>query len=241
MQRLLMEFYDNHETGVMMTILNSDINRLENFFNAEIRQIIRAIVLFSLVGLYLLLKAPLFAPLIIVPMLLIAVTTSRFNKWIEPRYKRVRELVGELNARLSNDLNGMAVIKTFNRYDIESERVDDRSEAYRDEKIRAITIRRVFSLRCSSSSAYVRHRPSVRGSTSSCRWPHCRNLRRVLFVFTRTRMADDSDRVDGQQLSEGESECRTRVWHPGPQPIDRFLGGWHRPGRHRRARRVRGG
>ncbi len=51
MQRLSMGFYDNHETGGMMSILNSDINRLENFFNTEIRQIIRAVVIFSLVGI----------------------------------------------------------------------------------------------------------------------------------------------------------------------------------------------
>ncbi|MCU4741581.1 ABC transporter ATP-binding protein [Natronoglomus mannanivorans] len=144
MQRLSMEFYNDHETGGMMAILNSDINRLEQFFNTEIRQIIRAIVIFSLVGAYLLLKAPEFAPLILIPMILIALATGKFITWIEPKYKRIRELVAELNTQLANNLGGAAIIKTFDRYDVESKRVDDRSMDYRNEKISAIRIRRVF-------------------------------------------------------------------------------------------------
>lgn len=144
MQRLSMEFYDNHETGGMMAILNSDINRLEKFFNTEIRQIIRAIVIFTLVGAYLLLKAPMFAPLILIPMILITLATGKFITWIEPKYKRIRELVAELNTQLANNLGGMEIIKTFDRYAVERQRVDDRSQAYREEKITAITIRRVF-------------------------------------------------------------------------------------------------
>ena len=144
MQRLSMDFYDNHETGGMMAILNDDINRLENFFNTEIRQIIRAVVIFTLVGAYLLWQAPMFAPLILIPMILIALATGKFITWIEPKYKRIRELVAELNTQLANNLGGAAIIKAFDRYNIESERVDDRSEAYRDEKISAILVRRVF-------------------------------------------------------------------------------------------------
>ncbi len=144
MQQLSMDFYDNHETGGMMSILNSDINRLEDFFNTELRQIIRAVVIFSLVSAYLLLKAPMLAPLVMVPVAIIALTTGRFMTWIEPKYKRIRELVAELNTQLANNLGGIEVVKTFDRYDVETDRVADRSEAYRDEKITAIKIRRSF-------------------------------------------------------------------------------------------------
>jgi len=58
MQRLSLDFFNNHQTGGMMSILNSDINRLENVFDSEIRAITRALVISTLVGAYLLLKAP---------------------------------------------------------------------------------------------------------------------------------------------------------------------------------------
>jgi ATP-binding cassette subfamily B protein len=144
MQHLSMDFYDDHETGGMMSILNSDINRLEDFFNTELRQIIRAIAIFSLVSVYLLAKAPILAPLVMVPVVIIAMTTGRFMTWIEPKYKRIRELVAELNTQLANNLGGIQVVKTFDRYGIETERVSDRSAAYRDEKISAIKLRRAF-------------------------------------------------------------------------------------------------
>ena len=144
MQRLSMEFYDNHETGGMMAILNDDINRLENFFNTEIRQIIRAIVIFGIVAVYLALEAPMFLPLILLPMVAVALATGKFMGWIEPRYKRIRELVAELNTQLANNIGGAEIIKTFDRYSEESHRIDGRSAAYRDEKITAITYRKAF-------------------------------------------------------------------------------------------------
>ena len=144
MQRLSMEFYDNHETGGMMAILNDDINRLENFFNTEIRQIIRAVVIFGIVAAYLAIEAPMFLPLILLPMLGVALVTGKFMRWIEPKYKRIRELVGELNTQLANNIGGAEIIKTFGRYPEESHRIDDRSAAYRNEKIVAIRYRKAF-------------------------------------------------------------------------------------------------
>ena len=144
MQRLSMDFYDNHESGGMMAILNDDINRLENFFKTEIRQIIRAIVIFGIVAAYLAVMAPQFLPLIALPMIGVGLATFKFLGWIEPKYKRIRELVAELNTRLANNLGGAAIIKAFDRYPEESHRVDDRSAAYRDEKILAILYRRGF-------------------------------------------------------------------------------------------------
>lgn len=39
MQQLSLSFFNNHQTGGMMAILNSDVNRLEEFFNNELRQL----------------------------------------------------------------------------------------------------------------------------------------------------------------------------------------------------------
>lgn len=144
MQRLSLGFFDDHQTGGMMAILNSDINRLENFFNTEIRQIIRAIVMMGVVGAVMLYYAPRLALLVLALMPLIGVATAKFMVRIEPRYKRIRELVAQLNMRFSNNLSGIAVIKAFDRYDTERQRVDAQSNTYRDEKVGVIRIRKAF-------------------------------------------------------------------------------------------------
>lgn len=144
MQRLSLTFFDDHQTGGMMAILNSDINRLENFFNTEIRQIIRAIVMVGVVGAVMLYYAPQLALLVLALMPLIAVATAKFMVRIEPRYKRIRELVAQLNMRFSNNLGGISVIKAFDRYATERQRVDAQSDSYRDEKVGVIKIRKAF-------------------------------------------------------------------------------------------------
>jgi ATP-binding cassette subfamily B protein len=157
MQRLSMNFFNNHQTGAMMSVINSDINRLENFFNGEIRNIVRAIVMFGAVGAYMFYLAPTLAPIALAPMPILAYVTAKFIVWIEPKYKHIRELVAHLNTRLSNNLSGAAVIKSFDRYDVEFDRVSDQSETYRDEKVEAITIRRAFfsSLRVIIGATFV--------------------------------------------------------------------------------------
>ncbi|MFB6120803.1 MAG: ABC transporter ATP-binding protein, partial [Halobacteriaceae archaeon] len=149
--------FNDHQTGAMMSVINSDINRLENFFNGEIRMIVRAIVMFAAVGAYMVYLAPELAPIALAPMPLLAYVTAKFIVWIEPKYQRIRELVAELNTRLSNNLGGAPVIKSFDRYGVELDRVTDQSAEYRDEKIQAITVRRVFfsSLRLVIGATFV--------------------------------------------------------------------------------------
>lgn len=157
MQRQSLGFFNDHQTGAMMSVINSDINRLENFFNGEIRMIVRAVVMFAAVGAYMIYLAPELAPIALAPMPILAYVTAKFIVWIEPKYKRIREMVARLNTRLSNNLGGAPVIKSFDRYTIESDRVSDQSRAYRDEKIEAITIRRMFfsSLRVIIGGTFV--------------------------------------------------------------------------------------
>ncbi|WP_459193919.1 ABC transporter ATP-binding protein [Halosimplex sp. J119] len=157
MQRLSLDFFNNHQTGGMMSILNSDINRLEDFFNAEIREITRAIMIFGLVGGWMIYTAPRLGLLVLVPVPIIALATAKFIMWIEPKYKRIRELVARMNTRLSNNLGGAAIVKSFDRYDIERDRVAEQSGGYRDEKIGAITVRKAFfaSLRLLVGAMFV--------------------------------------------------------------------------------------
>jgi ATP-binding cassette subfamily B protein len=157
MQRLSMDFYNDHQTGGMMSILNSDVNRLENFFNSEIRQIVRAIVMVGVVGAVMLYLAPKLALIALLPLPIIGIATAKFMMWIEPKYQRIRETVAELNTRLSNNLSGAAVIKAFDRYDVERKRVNEESIAYRDKKTEAIRIRKAFfsSLRVVIGAVFI--------------------------------------------------------------------------------------
>jgi ATP-binding cassette subfamily B protein len=128
----------------MMSILNSDINRLEQFLNTEFRQLIRVVATVGGIAVILWTYSPTLALVALAPVPLIGLASGQFLTWIEPRYKSIRETVARLNTRLENNLGGAAVIKTFDRYDFERERVAAQSEAYHDEKVHALRIRRGF-------------------------------------------------------------------------------------------------
>ena len=144
LQHLSMDFFVDHQTGGMMSILNSDVNRLEQFLNTEFRQLIRVVATVGGIAVVLWTYSPKLAAIALAPVPVIGVASGRFLTWIEPRYKSIRESVSRLNTRLENNLGGAAVIKTFNRYAFERDRVAERSQDYHDEKVAALRIRRAF-------------------------------------------------------------------------------------------------
>jgi ATP-binding cassette subfamily B protein len=144
MQHLSLDFFADHQTGATMSILNNDINRLENFLSTEVRQIIRVVATVGGIGLVLLWVSPPLAFIVLVPVPVIGVASMRFLTWIEPKYKAIRETVARLNSRLENNIGGAKVIKAFDRYDYERERVGEQSQAYHDQQVAALRLRRAF-------------------------------------------------------------------------------------------------
>jgi ATP-binding cassette subfamily B protein len=68
-----------------------------------------------------------------------------FQRKLEPRYADVREQAAMVNSELSNNLGGIATIKSFTAEDHEVERISAESEAYRQANRRAIVLSSAFS------------------------------------------------------------------------------------------------
>ncbi|KAA9396809.1 ABC transporter ATP-binding protein [Haloarcula sp. CBA1130] len=157
LQHLSLSFFANHQTGGMMSILNSDINRLESFLNTEFRQMIRVVATVGGIAIILYRYSPKLALIALGPVPLIGIASGFFLTWIEPRYRSIRQTVSRLNTRLENNLSGAPVIKAFDRYDFERKRVTDQSQEYHDQKVAALRIRRAFfaGLRLLTGIAFV--------------------------------------------------------------------------------------
>jgi len=143
-QELELAFFDENQTGEVMSILNNDVNQLENFLSQDLQGGVRIAMLVVVLGgimLYLNWQLAL-VTLVMVPLL--AGASYWFVETIEPKYGAVRSSVGALNARLENNIGGIKVIKSFNREPFESERVTDASADYRDANWDAITTRIKF-------------------------------------------------------------------------------------------------
>ncbi len=143
-QDLEMAYFEDQSTGGLMSILNNDVNQLERFLDTGANQVIQVIVTVIAIGTYFMVIAPSVAWMAVVPMPLIVWGSIVFQRRLAPRYTTVREKVSMLNGQLSNNLGGIATIKSFATEGYEIGRIASHSNAYRDANRAAIKLSASF-------------------------------------------------------------------------------------------------
>ncbi|WP_435068890.1 ABC transporter ATP-binding protein [Haloplanus sp. C73] len=156
-QGLELAFFEGTQTGEVMSVLNNDINQLEEFLTTSLHnamRIVTRVVVIGAIMFWLNWQLALVA-LLVVPFL-VAVSVL-FVRRIQPKYGAVREQVGALNARLENNLGGIETVKAYTNEAFETERVTDASRSYLDRQWDAIRIRIAFFpvLRALTATGYA--------------------------------------------------------------------------------------
>ncbi|MEO0758217.1 MAG: ABC transporter ATP-binding protein [Cyanobacteria bacterium J06648_16] len=143
-QSLEMAYFENRSTGGLMSILNDDINQLERFLDHGANEVLQVTTTIILVGGAFVVMAPGMAWMTILPMPFIVWGAIAFQKFLAPRYAEVRERVSLLNGHLSNNLSGIATIKSYTAEAYEIERIRQDSDAYRESNRKAIRFSAAF-------------------------------------------------------------------------------------------------
>ncbi|MBW4554249.1 MAG: ABC transporter ATP-binding protein/permease [Aphanocapsa sp. GSE-SYN-MK-11-07L] len=144
LQELELSYFEERSTGLLLSILNDDINQLERFFNFGTADILRFMTVVLAVGGSFIAIAPRVAALAMLPIPIILWGTMAFQKRLAPRYADVREKSGLIGTRLTNNLTGIATIKSFTAEAYERDRVWSESEAYRRSNRKAIALSAAF-------------------------------------------------------------------------------------------------
>jgi ATP-binding cassette subfamily B protein len=137
-QRLELSWFEDRRTGNLMSVLNDDINQMERFLNGGANDLIQIITGSLLVGGVFFALTTKIAFLALIPIPTIVYGAFWFQSRLAPRYARVREAAGTLNARLNNNLLGIATIKAYAAEEHEVGRVKDSSQGYRVANAQAI-------------------------------------------------------------------------------------------------------
>ncbi|MFX1285870.1 MAG: ABC transporter ATP-binding protein [Promethearchaeota archaeon] len=145
LQRLDMEYFEDRQTGGLMSILNDDINQLERFLDIGANDLIQVTVTAITILTAFFLLSPEVAWMAAVPMPFILLFSIKFQKRLESRYADVREKVGVLNGQLSNNLTGIATIKSYTTEDYEESRILKSSSEYKESNREAIKFSSAFS------------------------------------------------------------------------------------------------
>lgn len=143
-QNQSMTWFDEHQKGDLLAVMNDDVNQLERFLDKganDLLQVTTTVIVVGAVFLYLSWEIALFA---VLPIPIILWGSFLYQKKLEVRYRNVRATAGQLNALLENDLTGMATIQSFTNESLELDRVRSLSEEYRGANRSAIRLSAAF-------------------------------------------------------------------------------------------------
>jgi len=144
LQRQDMSYFEARGSGELTAILNDDVNQLERFLDNGVNDFLQVFMSVILVGAVFFIISPTLAWLAIMPIPVVIWGAFYFMRRAAPLYADVRTQVGALANRISNNLGGMATIKSFTAEERESQRLREASARYVAANRRAIRVSSAF-------------------------------------------------------------------------------------------------
>ena len=143
-QSLPLSFFDRSEAGDLMSRLLNDVNTVNQAFGQTIAQMLGNT--FSLVGIVIAMLAinlqlGLLSNLV-VPLMIF--TTGLFARWARTRFRVTRQTIGDLSAKLEEDIGSVREAQAFNRVQMNIEEFDSLNAANRDANVQAVAITAAF-------------------------------------------------------------------------------------------------
>lgn len=138
LQRLSISFFEDQQTGEIMSRITNDVNALEGFVTHSVGFLI--VDLLRLVGtaIILLVLDWQLALLTLLPVPVLAVAMRLFNTRVRPIYRQIRDRLGDINAELQDNISGIRVIQAFGQERHELDRFTQRSTRYYEERVKGI-------------------------------------------------------------------------------------------------------
>ena len=138
-QHLSFSYHDHSQTGQLISRCIEDVRSVQQFIGSSIVELAQLLfLLFGALGIMLAenWQLTLIAVLPIFPLVWL---TYRFGQRVTTLFFRVDTLLGDLSARLQENVTGAQVVRAFAREPYEIHRFDETNRAYYDARIRVIS------------------------------------------------------------------------------------------------------
>ena len=144
LQRLSLRFYEDKQTGQLMSRMVNDSDKFELLIAHAIPDIaVNVLTLISVTVVLVNMNWQL-TLLSMVPIPFILISLRMFARYVRPAFRERQQELGELNAILNDNISGIREIKTFTREHIETRRIDSRIDRYRDSLLHALKMMATF-------------------------------------------------------------------------------------------------
>jgi ATP-binding cassette subfamily B protein/subfamily B ATP-binding cassette protein MsbA len=144
LQRLSLRFYEDTQTGELMSRAINDTRLFEQLIAHAIPDV--TVNVLSLIGICVILTNLNWQLMLLslVPVPLIVVAMRSVSKYVRPAFRVRQGELGELNATLSDNLTGIREIKAFTREEAEAAHVSEHIDRYRDSMLKALRMMATF-------------------------------------------------------------------------------------------------
>lgn len=136
---------DQFERASLITRMTNDVTQVQNFLNGLMRIFVKA----PLVGLGALFMAYQLNPrLAIVPLVVMPIVAGLVALNVKvgfPRFTKVQRALDHVNRVVREYLSGVRVVKAFNRFQHETEKLEEAGGEYRDRSIQAMRATVIFN------------------------------------------------------------------------------------------------
>lgn len=144
LQRLSFRFYEDKQTGQLMSRVVNDTDLFERMIAHAIPDVLVNVITFFGITLVLASMNWRLTLYSMAPIPLVIISLLGFAKFVRPAFRRRQREVGELNAILNDSIAGIREIKAFNRESEQLERVEIGIERYRVSLLTALRLMAIF-------------------------------------------------------------------------------------------------
>jgi ATP-binding cassette subfamily B multidrug efflux pump len=123
-QQLSFSYHDHAQTGQLISRCIEDVRSIERFTGYGVVQLIQLGLLLAGIVVLLFLKQPQLAAIALLPMLPLIWITAGFGRRIGGLFLQVDNSLGDLSARLQENVSGVQVVRAFARETDEIQRFD---------------------------------------------------------------------------------------------------------------------
>ncbi len=144
LQQLSLRFYEDQQTGQLMSRMINDSDRFESLIAHAIPSILVNVL--TLIGVSIILIGMSWELMLLtmIPMPLIFLAMRIFAKKVRPAFRERQRELAELNATLNDNLSGIREIKAFTREDLEAGRIGMHIMRYLNSNLIALKLLSIF-------------------------------------------------------------------------------------------------
>lgn len=137
LQELPLDFFNQNKAGDLISRINNDTDKLNQFFSQSLMQFLSSIIMMIGAGVFLLaINLPL-GLATLSPTLLLLIFTAIISPWIRRKNEATLQSVGNLSAEIQEELSNFKVIVAFNRRDYFRKRLGEANNENYKKSIRA--------------------------------------------------------------------------------------------------------